>query len=195
MIYPPRNTTLELLFIIEFEAKLDHNMEGCYLSTYMHNGEEKCLVATQFESHYARQAFPCIDEPAAKATFRLKIELEDAHSEDIVLSNMPCHNIYGNTYAFACTPVMSTYLLAWVAGPLQSVSTINKNGTKVSSYCALNQPLESLLLPTKPLLVRLNIMTKDLALSIHSQNLTKLLYRILNLALWKTGDLLLIVNP
>ena len=134
-----------ITFIIEFEAKLDHNMEGCYLSTYMHNGEEKCLVATQFESHYARQAFPCIDEPAAKATFHLKIELEDAHSEDVVLSNMPCHNIYGNTYAFARTPVMSTYLLAWVAGPLQSVSTINKNGTKVSSYCALNQPLESLL--------------------------------------------------
>lgn len=134
-----------ITFIIEFEAKLDHNMEGCYLSTYTYNGEEKCLVTTQFESHYARQAFPCIDEPAAKATFRLKIELEDARSEDIILSNMPCNSIYNNTYTFERTPVMSTYLLAWVAGPLQSVSTINKNGTKVSSYCALNQPLESLL--------------------------------------------------
>lgn len=134
-----------ITFIIEFEAKLDHNMEGCYLSTYTYNGEEKCLVTTQFESHYARQAFPCIDEPAAKATFRLKIELEDARSEDIILSNMPCNSIYNNTYTFERTPVMSTYLLAWVAGPLQSVSTINKNGTKVSSHCALNQPLESLL--------------------------------------------------
>lgn len=142
--HPAKDTT-RTTFIIEFQTKLKHNMQGCYLSTYEHDGEEKCLVATQFESHYAREAFPCIDEPAAKAVFALSLTIEDYHSEDIVLANTPCLRQFDNHFEFMPTPNMSTYLLAWVVGPLQSVSTVNKNGVKVSSYCALNQPIESLI--------------------------------------------------
>lgn len=141
----PAKDTTRTTFIIEFQTKLHHNMQGCYLSTYEYDGEEKCLVATQFESHYAREAFPCIDEPAAKAVFALSLTIEDYHPEDIALANMPCMHQLGNHLEFVPTPDMSTYLLAWVVGPLQSVSTVNKNGVKVSSHCALNQPLESLI--------------------------------------------------
>lgn len=132
-------------FRIEYEAQINSNMEGCYLSSYEHYGEIKEIVATQFESHYAREAFPCIDEPAAKAEFRLTLLTPDIAAGDVVLANMPLAFKDQNRYAFEVTPRMSTYLLAWVIGPLQSVSTINKNGVRVSSYCALNQPLESLL--------------------------------------------------
>jgi len=132
-------------FLIKFETKLNHNMEGCYLSTYKYRGEDKLLATTQFESHYAREAFPCIDEPAAKATFHVNLIVPDLRPEDVVLMNTPCTSHYGDHFSFAMTPRMSTYLLAWVIGPLQSVSTVNKNGVRVSSYCALNQPLESLL--------------------------------------------------
>lgn len=135
----------ETTFIVEFETKVNRNMQGCYLSTYEHDGKEKRLIATQFESHYAREAFPCIDEPAAKAKFLLTLEVDDLEPEDVALANTPCSSRFGSTFNFEPTPRMSTYLLAWVVGPLQSVSTVNRNGVKVSSYCALNQSLESLL--------------------------------------------------
>lgn len=131
---------------INFGGKLSHNMQGCYLSTYDFNGQEQRLVATQFESHYAREAFPCIDEPAAKATFDLRIIVPDYDpSCDVVLANTPVIQQTHGSFEFETTPRMSTYLLAWVVGPLQSVSKVNKNGVKVSSYCAFNQPVESLL--------------------------------------------------
>ena len=131
---------------IDFHGQLNHNMQGCYLSSYDFNGAKQRLVATQFESHYAREAFPCIDEPAAKATFDLTIIVPDYDpSCDVVLANTPAIAQTNGKFEFQTTPRMSTYLLAWVAGPLQSVSTVNKNGVKVSSYCALNQPVESLL--------------------------------------------------
>ena len=73
---------------IYYNGKLNENMEGAYLSTYEYKGKIETIVATQFESHYAREAFPCIDEPAAKAVFELSISLPEG-SKDIVLSNMP----------------------------------------------------------------------------------------------------------
>ena len=73
---------------IEYHGTLNENMQGAYLSTYEYNGKTEVIVATQFESHYAREAFPCIDEPAAKAIFELSISVPE-DSEDLVLSNMP----------------------------------------------------------------------------------------------------------
>lgn len=135
----------ELYFKITYRTRLNDNMQGCYLSTYQWNGAEQRIIATQFESHYAREAFPCIDEPAAKAIFSLTLSVPDLSELDVVLANTQLSSHFGNHFNFQNTPPMSTYLLAWVIGPLQSVSTVNKNGVRVSSYCALNQPTESLL--------------------------------------------------
>lgn len=129
---------------IVFATKLTHNMMGCYLSTYQYNGQEQRLVATQFESHYAREAFPCVDEPAAKAEFNLTLEVPDLTENDVVLANTSLAKRQGNRFQFKTSPRMSTYLLAWVIGPLQSVSTVNQHGVRVTSYCALNQPTTSL---------------------------------------------------
>lgn len=135
----------DTVFVIKYKTKLGNNMEGCYLSTYDYDGKKQLLATTQFESHYAREAFPCIDEPAAKAIFYLTLTVPDLALGDVVLANTPLESNYQNRFIFAPTPRMSTYLLAWVIGPFQNVSTVNKNGVRVSSYCALNQPLESLL--------------------------------------------------
>lgn len=132
-------------FKIEYEAPISSNMQGCYLSSYNYNGEKQEIITTQFESHYAREAFPCIDEPAAKATFGLVLLTPDIRLGDVVLTNMPLVSKDQNRYTFMTTPRMSTYLLAWVVGPLKSVSTVNEHGVRVTSYCALNQSEESLL--------------------------------------------------
>ncbi|MBQ2638204.1 aminopeptidase, partial [Candidatus Saccharibacteria bacterium] len=68
---PKSDLTLEL----GFHGSLKEDMQGAYLSTYTHEGREERIVSTQFESHYARECFPCIDEPAAKATFDLSITI------------------------------------------------------------------------------------------------------------------------
>lgn len=140
------STETHVTLKINFEGTLNHNMQGCYLSTYQFAGKEQRLITTQFESHYARESFPCLDEPAAKAVFDLTLILPDYNPAfDVVLANTPVIGQVNGKFTFASTPRMSTYLLAWVAGPLQGVSTVNRNGVKVSSYCALNQPVESLL--------------------------------------------------
>ena len=82
--------------IVGYNGSLNENMEGAYLSTYDYRGGTEVIVATQFESHYAREAFPCIDEPAAKAVFELSISLPK-ESDDIVLSNMPVKGKLENT--------------------------------------------------------------------------------------------------
>ena len=74
--------------MICYSGKLNENMEGAYLSTYQYEDKTQTIVATQFESHYARQAFPCIDEPEAKAVFELSISVPE-DSGDLVLSNTP----------------------------------------------------------------------------------------------------------
>lgn len=118
---------------IYYNGALSENMEGAYLSYYEYNGKKETIVATQFESHYARNAFPCIDEPAAKAVFELSIKLPE-DSDDTVLMNMP----EGEP-----TPRMSTYLLAWVIGKFHGKTITNKNDVKITTYCALNQDIDS----------------------------------------------------
>ncbi len=139
-----RQIGTELRLAILFSATINHNMEGCYSSTYNYNGTERKIVTTQFESHFAREAFPCVDEPAAKASFTLNLRVSDLDSDDVVLANTPLVERDGNLFEFAPTPKMSTYLLAWVIGPFKSITAENKSGIKVTSYCALNQPSAAL---------------------------------------------------
>lgn len=154
---------------IRYTFKLSHSMIGMYLSTYKYEGREERIVSTQFESHYARMMFPCIDEPEAKATFDLKVI--DTDIEDTILSNMPILSERVLTYTsvnadlnpkedpnalnlnaevsrkiviFKTTPKMSTYLLAICIGKFNKVSGTNQHGIEVATYGALNQPTESL---------------------------------------------------
>lgn len=121
----------KLELTIFYDGKLNENMQGAYLSTYEYEGRTETIVATQFESHYAREAFPCIDEPAAKAVFELSITTPD---DDLVLMNVP---------AGEPTPRMSTYLLAFVIGKFHGKTVVNEHGTEITTYCALNQDVNS----------------------------------------------------
>jgi aminopeptidase N len=119
-----------------YETTLTSSMHGAYLSTYEYNGQTETIVATQFEPHYAREAFPCVDEPAAKATFTLSIF---APNGDTVLSNMPEFSEKAGIHVFETTPKMSPYLVAFAIGKFNKLETKNKHGVKITSYASLAQ--------------------------------------------------------
>ncbi|KAM1021901.1 hypothetical protein ACFX2J_042737 [Malus domestica] len=126
---------------IEFEGILNDKMKGFYRSTYEHNGEKKNMAVTQFEPVDARRCFPCWDEPACKATF--KITLDGVPSELVALSNMPIQeekvNGHLKTVSYAETPIMSTYLVAVVVGLFDYVEDHTSDGVKVRVYCQVGK--------------------------------------------------------
>ena len=69
-------------------------MMGIYPSYYQIGDERKQLIGTQFETTFARQAFPSIDEPEAKATFDLAIKFDEQPGETILANKpMPPRNL------------------------------------------------------------------------------------------------------
>ncbi|HEL0677922.1 TPA: M1 family metallopeptidase [Streptococcus equi subsp. zooepidemicus] len=136
-----------MTLVIEFSGNITDNMTGIYPSYYTKDGEKQEVISTQFESHFAREAFPCIDEPEAKATFDLSLTFDQAEGE-IALSNMPEVNAERRKetglWTFETTPRMSPYLLAFALGDLHGKTTKSKNGTTVGVYATKAHPLTSL---------------------------------------------------
>ncbi|MCL2451900.1 M1 family metallopeptidase [Candidatus Saccharibacteria bacterium] len=160
---------------IEFVGKIvDGSMHGMYPCNYELEGEKREWLATQFESHHAREVFPCVDEPAAKATFDLALIAESGVE---VLSNMPIslqapslqkkvpsralqepflqslQRLQGRSLqkspqktktTFETTPRMSTYLLAFVIGDMQRLSAKTKRGVEVNIFATPAQKPENL---------------------------------------------------
>lgn len=118
---------------IEYTAPLTDTMMGIYPSYYNVNGEKKQIIGTQFETNFARQAFPGIDEPEAKATFDLAIKFDEQPGETII-SNMPEVKTENGVHYFDTTVKMSTYLIAFAFGDLQSKMTTTKSGVKVGVF-------------------------------------------------------------
>ena len=133
--------------VIAFSGKITDNMTGIYPSYYTVDGVKKEVLSTQFESHFAREAFPCVDEPEAKATFDLALRFDQVEGE-VALSNMPEIDVENRKatgiWKFETTPRMSSYLLAFVAGDLQGVTAKTKNGTLVGVYSTKAHPLSNL---------------------------------------------------
>ena len=129
----------DLVVEIGYHGHLNENMQGAYLSTYDYKGKTEVIVATQFESHYAREAFPCIDEPGAKAVFELTITTTDG--KDLILANTPVLDKKDNKTIFEPTPRMSTYLLAWVIGKFHGKTIKNAHGVEITTYATLAQDL------------------------------------------------------
>lgn len=133
----PGNYSLEL----EFSGKVSKTMLGLYTCHFKHEGKDKMLLATQFESNHAQQVFPCIDEPEAKATFQLSITTP---KNEVVLSNtMPeKQTVKGKLVktTFETTPKMSTYLLVFVTGELHNVEAKTKAGVLVRSWGVVSRP-------------------------------------------------------
>lgn len=131
--------------VLGFSGTITDAMHGLYPCYYEHEGKKKELLATQFESHHAREVFPCVDEPEAKATFDLTLTTE---RNSTVLSNQPIdwqREEDGRLVtAFQTTPRMSTYLLAWVTGELHRKTAVTKEGVEVNIWATPAQRPEAL---------------------------------------------------
>ncbi len=72
-----------------FFRKITDNMTGFTLLTTQWMVSRSEVLSTQFESHFAREAFPCVDEPEAKVNFwPFSLRFDQAEGE-VALSNMP----------------------------------------------------------------------------------------------------------
>lgn len=132
---------------ITYTGKITDNMTGIYPSYYTVDGVKKEIISTQFESHFAREAFPSVDEPEAKATFDLALKFDQAEGE-LALSNMPEIDVENRkatgVWKFETTPRMSSYLLAFAAGDMQGITAKTKNGTLVGVYATKAHPENNL---------------------------------------------------
>lgn len=132
---------------ITYTGKITDNMTGIYPSYYTVDGVKKEIISTQFESHFAREAFPSVDEPEAKATFDLALKFDQAEGE-LALSNMPEIDVENRkatgVWKFETTPRMSSYLLAFAVGDMQGITAKTKNGTLVGVYATKAHPESNL---------------------------------------------------
>ncbi|XP_015267948.1 PREDICTED: puromycin-sensitive aminopeptidase [Gekko japonicus] len=124
---------------IDFVGELNDKMKGFYRSKYTTpSGDTRFAAVTQFEATDARRAFPCWDEPAIKATFDISLVVP---KDRVALSNMNVteRRPYPDDenlveVKFARTPVMSTYLVAFVVGEYDFVETRSTDGVLVRVY-------------------------------------------------------------
>lgn len=145
VITHPDITPGKHILVVSFSGQITDSMHGLYPCYYEHEGVEKELLATQFESHHAREVFPCIDEPEAKAIFDVTLTTETGVT---ALSNMPIKTQTEEkgrlVTTFDPTPKMSSYLLAWVVGEMHKKTAHTKSGVEVNVWATMAQPTDNL---------------------------------------------------
>ncbi|MBT4656775.1 MAG: M1 family peptidase, partial [Actinobacteria bacterium] len=118
---------------LEFSGILNDRLRGFYRSTLNIEGQDHTVATTQFQSTDARRCFPCFDEPDFKATFGITL---DAPSGLLAISNGAEVSRTSLTpqvdrVVFADTIALSTYLVAFVVGPLAATDPIDVGGIPV----------------------------------------------------------------
>ncbi|XP_017096760.2 aminopeptidase N [Drosophila bipectinata] len=114
---------------MHFRAELDSN-SGYYRSNYTDPDTKEVhhMAVTQFSPTFARQAFPCFDEPSWKSTFDITLGF---HRNYTGLSNMPVqkclpHDSLKDYTWCQYEPLLrtSTYLVAYAVHDLRNAATV-----------------------------------------------------------------------
>lgn len=134
------------LIVLDFTGILNDQLKGFYRSSFEMGHQTINMATTQFAATDARQSFPCFDEPALKATFRVTLVYDTtpilADGQTYVPIALSNSNVLSETSLgnekitiFETTPKMSTYLLAFIIGPLEFIESICcKTGRKIRVY-------------------------------------------------------------
>ncbi|MDH3194173.1 MAG: M1 family peptidase, partial [Acidimicrobiia bacterium] len=116
---------------LSFAGTINDQLRGFYRSTFTDvDGVEQTIATTQFEATDARRAFPCWDEPDFKATFSVSLIVPShllavSNGREIERHPLPDGRV---KVVFAETMRMSTYLVAYVVGPLEATDAIDVDG-------------------------------------------------------------------
>ena len=107
---------------IGFHGEIRDDLRGFYKSKFVDDkGNEQWLGTTQFEPTAARYAFPCWDEPDFKAIFSMSLISDKQYiriSNEEVLEEKILDNGKVET-KFVDSMIMSSYLVAFIIGPLE----------------------------------------------------------------------------
>ena len=116
---------------IRFAGILNDKLRGFYRSTFFDDdGNEHVIATTQMQATDCRRAFPCWDEPEFKAVFSIRLVIDPAltgvsNSPEIGRDHRPDGKV---AIQFGDTMVMSTYLVAFVVGPLEATDPVDVDG-------------------------------------------------------------------
>ena len=118
---------------LDFTGNVVDDLRGFYRSKFIDkDDQEKWIATTQFEPTAARMAFPCWDEPEFKSVFSITLtsgESDIRISNEAVLSES---NKDGRTTTkFVDSMRMSTYLVAFIVGPLEITEIGKSKSTNV----------------------------------------------------------------
>lgn len=124
----------ETSIAIQFNGTLNDRLRGFYRSTFTDpEGNQRVIATSQMQSTDCRAAFPCFDEPDFKAVFAVTLV---APKDCLAISNgeeIAKEDLGNGTYEirFSDTMPMSTYLVAFVVGPLEITEPKVVNGVPV----------------------------------------------------------------
>jgi puromycin-sensitive aminopeptidase len=122
---------------LAFRGILNDKLRGFYRSTYKDlTGATRTLAATQFEATDARRAFPCWDEPSFKAVFASTLVIDPALTA-VSNTRITSERVEGDrkVVTFADTIRMSTYLVAFVVGELETTDPVAVGKTPLRVWC------------------------------------------------------------
>lgn len=119
---------------VEYSGTINDQLRGLYKSVYRDaDGNEHLIATSQCQAIDARRVFPGWDEPDFKATFQTSMVVAEgleAYSNTGEIQRAPTED--GRVeFRFAKTMKMSTYLLAFIAGPFEATPPIIVRGTPI----------------------------------------------------------------